>query len=100
MFCTTNINKDSIYCDVKDRICNFLNKFLYETLFLQPLIKFVVVDAKTCINFTRMNRSRLTLAVTKFHPDGQRKEAHWRGYWGILRMKEYKSPKPMKAGPQ
>jgi hypothetical protein len=28
-----NINKDNIYCDVKGKISNFLNKFLHETLF-------------------------------------------------------------------
>jgi len=37
-FLTTNINKGNIYCDVKGKICNFLNKFLHETLFAQPSI--------------------------------------------------------------
>jgi hypothetical protein len=32
-------NKDNnIYCDVKGKICNFLNKFLHETLFPHPSI--------------------------------------------------------------
>jgi methyl coenzyme M reductase alpha subunit len=43
---------------------------------LTGLIKFVVVDAKICINFTRMNRSRLTPAVTKFQPAGKRSQGH------------------------
>jgi len=38
------------------------------------LIKFVVVDGNMCINFSRMNRSRLTLAVTKFKPAGKRSQ--------------------------
>ena len=33
LFQTTNINKDNIYCNVKCKICNFLNKFLHGTLF-------------------------------------------------------------------
>jgi hypothetical protein len=36
LFWTTNINKDNMYCDVKDKICNFLIKFLYEILFPHP----------------------------------------------------------------
>ena len=27
------VNKDNIYCDVKGKICNFLNKFLNEILY-------------------------------------------------------------------
>ena len=38
LFWTTNINKDNIYCDVKGKICNFLNKFLHKTLFPHPSI--------------------------------------------------------------
>jgi len=38
LFGTTNIHRDNIYCDVKDKVCNFLNKFLHETLFSHPSI--------------------------------------------------------------
>ena len=38
MFWTTNINKDNIYWYVKGKICNFLYKFLYETVFPHPSI--------------------------------------------------------------
>jgi hypothetical protein len=38
LFCTTYINKDNIYCDVKNKICNFLNKFRHETLVPHPSI--------------------------------------------------------------
>jgi len=33
-----NINKNNVYCDVKGKICNYLNKFLHETLFPHPSI--------------------------------------------------------------
>jgi hypothetical protein len=41
---------------------------------ITELIKFVVVEGTMCINFSRMNRSRLTLAVTKFKPAGKRSQ--------------------------
>jgi hypothetical protein len=41
---------------------------------LKGLIKFVVDDANMCVNFSTMNRSRLTLAVTKLQPAGKRKQ--------------------------
>jgi hypothetical protein len=31
-------NKDNRYCDVKGKICSFLNKFLHETVFPHPSI--------------------------------------------------------------
>jgi len=40
---TTNINKDNIYYDVKGKICNFLNKFLHETLFPHRSIILIAV---------------------------------------------------------
>ena len=50
-----NINKDNIYCDVKGKICNFLNKFPYETLFPHPsmtLIAFFLYSKKFHQNIT------------------------------------------------
>jgi len=41
-----NINKGNIYCDVKGKISNFLNKCLYETLIPHPsviLIAFIII---------------------------------------------------------
>jgi len=38
LFRTTTFNKDNRYCDVKGKICNFLNKFLHEILFPHPSI--------------------------------------------------------------
>jgi hypothetical protein len=46
LFWTTNINKDNRYCDVKGKICNFLNKFLRETLFPHSSI---IIIAFYCI---------------------------------------------------
>ena len=53
LFCTTNISKDRIYCDAKGKICNFLNKFLHETLFPQPSIILIALT----IDFSRYNQS-------------------------------------------
>ena len=39
---------------------------------LTGVIKFVVVDGNIYINFSRMNRSTLKLAVTEFQPAGKR----------------------------
>jgi len=35
---TTDINKENIYCDLRRRIFDILNKFLHEFLFLYPII--------------------------------------------------------------
>jgi len=41
---------------------------------LTGVIKFFVVDANIYINFSRMKRFRLTLAVTKFQPVRKRNQ--------------------------
>jgi len=40
-FWTTNINNDNIYCDVKGKIYNFLNKILHKILFTHHSILLV-----------------------------------------------------------
>jgi hypothetical protein len=48
-FLTTNINKYNIYCDVKGKICNFLNKFQVDvvTEFFWSLFTDLILNTRT-----------------------------------------------------
>ena len=76
LFWTTNVDKDNIYCDVKGKICNFLNKFLHETLFPHPSIILIAVGTSeircwchSCYWKTnepwRAGRGKLSMVVTR-----------------------------------
>jgi hypothetical protein len=43
---TTNINKENIYCDLRGKIYNFMNKSLHASLLLHPII---ILIALFCI---------------------------------------------------
>jgi len=42
---TKNINKENIYCDLRGKIFNILNKFLQECLFLRPIITLITFSS-------------------------------------------------------
>jgi len=68
LFWTANINKDNRYYDVKDKIFNFLNNFLHETLFAHPSIfKGQVAQEEESITISKNNRNHSS-NYTMSHP--------------------------------